>query len=73
MLASSARANSKDTNKLPLIAAEKVTLLDTGYYAVEGTCGHRLTVITNRQVADWENRIATKTRHRKRCWHCGNQ
>lgn len=70
-LASTARANSALTNgSMPLRPAVRVELLDTGYYAVVGSCGHRLTVVMERQVRDWEARIAEGRRHRKRCWHC---
>lgn len=74
MLASSARANSAATNKLPLVAAVEVELLHTGYVAVNGACGHRLTVVRKgEQTEDWEARIAAGKRHRKRCWDCGQK
>lgn len=71
--ASQARHNSAATNKEPLIAAVAVNLLDTGFYEVVGTCGHRLAVVRKREAEDWESRIAAKTRFRKRCWHCAQK
>lgn len=68
--ASQARANSKETNKQPLVKAVAVNLLDTGYYEIVGECGHRLTCVRKREAEDWENRIVTATRCKKRCWHC---
>lgn len=53
-----------------LVAAVEVELLDTGYYAVNGDCGHRLTVISKHEVARWQERIDAKRRHRKRCDSC---
>ena len=70
-LASTARYNSALTNgQLKLQPAVKVELLDTGYYAVVGVCGHRLDVVDKSRVPDWETRIAQGKRHRKRCYYC---
>ncbi len=70
-LASTALYNSALTNgALKLIPAVKVELLDTGYYAVVGSCGHRLDVVHKVRVSDWEARIAEGRRHRKRCYYC---
>lgn len=70
-LASSARASSQLTAAAyKLVAAVEVELLDTGNYAVNGECGHRLEVVRKHEVARWQDRIDTKRRHRKRCSDC---
>lgn len=39
-------------------------------WEVIGECGHRLTVVAERDVDIWLRRIDTETRHRKRCDSC---
>lgn len=68
---SAAKANSRATNgQLKLQPAVEIELLSTGYYAVLGACGHRLTVVSKFEVSRWEDRIARQERHRKRCTYC---
>lgn len=71
MALSAARANSTLTAQAyRLVAAVEIELLDTGYYAVNGECGHRLTVVRKFEVEKWQKRIDEKKRHRKRCDSC---
>lgn len=64
------RANAIATNKQPLVKAVEVELLNTGYYAVNGACGHRLTVVRQAEADRWLERIRTQTRYKKRCFYC---
>lgn len=68
---SAMKANAKATNgQFKLQPAVKVELLDTGYFAVLGACGHRLAVVRDVEAARWEDKIAQQDRHRKRCIYC---
>ena len=70
-LASTARYSSALTAAAyKLVAAAEVELLDTGYYAINGECGHRLTVVAKHEVPSWSARIEAKKRHRRRCEAC---
>lgn len=70
-LASSARASSALTAAAyKLVPAVEVELLPTGFYAVNGECGHRLEVVRKHEASRWQERIDAKRRHRKRCTDC---
>lgn len=64
-------AESRVTNRtLKLVPAVAVNKLETGYYEIVGDCGHRLEVIREQFVPLWQERIDSRSRHRKRCWYC---
>ena len=71
MLSSTARNNSRETNKQPMVRIVEIELLDTGYYALNGNCGHRIHVIRKSLVPEWEQRIQDG-RNRKRCYDCAH-
>ena len=53
-----------------LRAATEIVLAPTGNYWIKGECGHIMDCVSPRWVKDWEERIAAKRRHRRRCGNC---
>lgn len=75
-LTSTARYNSALTAQAyKLVATDHLELLDTGYWAMVGTCGHRLRVLPRWEEAPVKARMAAVTAGtakapRKRCEDC---